>query len=154
VELVVEPDAGRCSAEEVVIVGEALPDRSRISFDGRAVARRNPQRLHRQAARVQQPEDVVIRNDEERGRLGKRRILVEQRGVDVPVRADEGQLAGLVVERARHIPDRRVRIEEPILMQNQRLKVSALQGRFGVGNGSALAAPPDLFKLRTISRFR
>jgi len=70
----------------------------------------------------------VIRSDQQRGWLGEWRILVEQRGIDMTVRADQRQLARLVVKRACDVPNRRVGIEEPILVQDQRLEVSALQG--------------------------
>ena len=46
------------------------------------------------AARVEHPEDVVIRDDQERGRLGKRRVVGQERRVDVPVRADEREARG------------------------------------------------------------
>ena len=70
----------------------------------------------------------MIRDDQQRRRLRERRILVEQRGIDVAVRADKRQLARLVVKRSSHVSNRRIGIEEPILVQDQRLKVSALQG--------------------------
>lgn len=57
----------------------------------------------------------MIRLHEERGRLGERRVLREDAGIDVAVRRDDGQAARFLVERARDAPNRGIRIEKAIL---------------------------------------
>jgi hypothetical protein len=48
-------------------------------------------------------------------------VLGEQARLDVPVRTDERQCARFVVQSAGSSPNRRIGIEEPILVQNQGL---------------------------------
>ncbi|GFJ87625.1 hypothetical protein Prum_012670 [Phytohabitans rumicis] len=45
--------------------------------------------VQRHTARVQQPRHVVIRLDEQRGRVGERDVIAQDPGVDVPVRGDD-----------------------------------------------------------------
>jgi hypothetical protein len=145
VQLVVEPHARRGAAEQVVVLGEAPPDHARVALEGHAagaVARLRP--LHRDAQRfqgdalgVEHPEDVVVGRDEERRGLGERQVVGEEGRVDVAVRADEGQGARLVVERARGAAHRRVRVEEPVGVERQRLAAPGVHGRRGGGGGGA-----------------
>src|SRR5439155_9126357 len=71
VQLVIEPGAGGRAPEQVVVVCEPLPHLARIGLDGRSIPARRPQRLERDAARVQQPQDVVVGLDDQRRGLGK-----------------------------------------------------------------------------------
>src|ERR687888_2221647 len=98
------------------MLGEQLPDLAGIALHRRAVARWDTECLHRYAARVQHAEDVMIGRDDERRRLGERFVLREKPGIDVSVGADEGQIANLLVQRSRRAPNRRIRIEETILV--------------------------------------
>jgi len=115
----------------ISMLGESLPDLTWIRFDGCAVARRDSEGLHRHAARVQHPEDVVVRDDEERGGFGERRVVGEERGLDVSVRTDEGELAGLVIERPCDSPKRWIGIEKPVVVEDERMMDSAPHGTLG-----------------------
>src|SRR5207245_4068592 len=69
VQLVVEPGAGGRAAEQVVVIGEALPHLARIGLDGRSVPARNAEGLERDAMSVQQAQDVVVGLHHQRGGL-------------------------------------------------------------------------------------
>ena len=78
---------------------------------------RNTKRLERHALRVQHPNDVVIRRDDERGRIYKRIVVRKNCGINVPVRRNDRQRTRLIVQRARVTPDCRIGIEVAILVK-------------------------------------
>src|SRR5690625_2746361 len=98
---VVEPGAGRRTEKEVIVVGEDLPHRARVGVDGATVAAGNPELVECDPLRVQHPEDVVIRRDQEGCRLRERFVVGQQRRRHVPVRTNERQVLDLVEEFAR-----------------------------------------------------
>ena len=121
-QLVVEPDGGRRRAKEMVVLGESPPDPPWVSLDlTAAAAARNAERLEGETARIEHPQDVVIRRDEERGGVRERRVLREQLRVDVAVRADERKGLRLGVQIARDPADGRVGVEETIFVKTERL---------------------------------
>src|SRR5438067_3480211 len=121
VKLVIEPNPRRRAPKQIVMLTERLPDSPWISLDGRSVAHRDAQRLHRDAARVEHAKDVVIGRDNQRRWLGKGRVVVEQARLDMTVRAHQWKRTDLLVETTRHASDRRIGIEEPIRVQHQSL---------------------------------
>jgi len=60
----------------------------------------------------------VVRNDDQRGGLGKGRVLRQEARVHVTVRTDERQVAGFLVQGARDASDRRIGIEEAVVFEN------------------------------------
>src|SRR5258708_29709900 len=100
-ELGVEPRPRRCGAEQVVMAGEELPDLPWVALDRRSIPARDAERFERNAARIQHAQDIVIRDDDQRRRLGKGAVLGEEARVYVPVRTDERERANLLVQNAR-----------------------------------------------------
>src|SRR6266404_9787283 len=70
IELVLEPGTRRGRAKESPVIRERLPDFARIALGvrGLAVHRSDAERLEWHAAGVQQPQDVMVRRDDERSR--------------------------------------------------------------------------------------
>ena len=97
---VFEPHPGRRSPEEVVVLRKQTPDRAGIGFDGSSVDPGNPQFLERDALAVEHPEQVVIRDQEQRRRIGKGDIVGIPPGIGMPVRADDGEPLDLAVQAA------------------------------------------------------
>src|ERR1019366_2289427 len=63
---------------------------------------RNPQRLQRHALRVQHPENVVVRLDEQRSRIGKRLILGEPARISMTVWRNDRQVANSLIQLHSH----------------------------------------------------
>ncbi len=108
VERMVEPDARRRAAEEMVARGEGVPYLARVAVGRRAIAARNAEFFERHALAVQHPENVVIRRDEQRGRVGERRVVGKPLRIGVAVRAHDRQGRNRRVEAAREVPRRRI----------------------------------------------
>ncbi len=108
-ELVREPGAARRAAKQVEVVREHLPDLPRIRFRRRPIQPRDPEALHRHALRVQHPHEVVIRHDDQRRRVWKRRVLGEHPRVDMPVRAHQREIRDTVIQSRARSRERRAR---------------------------------------------
>ena len=117
-QLIVEPRRCRGAPKQVVVRCEQLPDDARVSLRFGDLSR-DTEILHRDATRVEHPQDVVIGLDDEGRRFRKRRVVGQGFGVNVTVRTDDGQASSLLIEDARHAPDRRIGIEEPVLVQSR-----------------------------------
>ena len=63
-----EPEPGRRAAKQVPVPGEEAPDRARIGLDRAAVLAGDAELLQPHALRIEHPEDVVVRLDEQRRR--------------------------------------------------------------------------------------
>ena len=87
------------------MIAEQLPDPPRVLFDRAAVDARDAQRLHRDALRVEHPDDVVIGDDDERRGIGERLVMREQPRIDVAVRAHQRQPRALGIQRACGLAD-------------------------------------------------
>jgi len=127
VELVVEPGARGGAGKKVEVIREALPDGTRVGFHRAAVEPRDAQVFQPHAPRVEHAEDVMVRDDDERGGFRERRVGSQQTGVHVAVRPDDGQISDLLVERAGDAAARGIRVEEAVGMQ--------FQGFHGMGGG-------------------
>ena len=113
---VVEPGPGRGAAEEMVVLREEAPDPTPVGLNGPAVTPAHAEVLESHALAVQHPEDVVVRHDEEPGRIGKGLVLRVPARVGMPVRRDDGEVAHLVVEPQRHPSSDGIRGKEPVLV--------------------------------------
>lgn len=69
--------------------------------------------------RVEQAEDVVVGLNEEGRRLRERCVFRQNPRIDVAVRRDDGQPVRFFVQRARDTANRGIRIEEPILREDE-----------------------------------
>ena len=102
-QLIRQPEAGRRGAEEVKVLGEALPDAAVVGLDWRANAGRHAQLLQRQALAVEHAQDIVVRHDEELGRCAKAsRRIGQQASRHMAVRADQRQIFDPFVEYPRN----------------------------------------------------
>ena len=95
-----EPHPGRRSPEQVVVLCEQTPDRAGVAFDGSSVDPGDPQLLERDTLAVEHPEQVVIRDQKQRRRIGKGDIVGIPPGVGVPVGADDGKPLDLAIQAA------------------------------------------------------
>src|SRR5689334_21845511 len=77
------------------------------------------ERLHGDTLRVEHPEQVVVRCDQQSGRLGKGPILRQERRIDVAMRADQGQTTHLFIEGAGGPAHGRLGVEETIRMEGK-----------------------------------
>ena len=68
--------------------------------------------------RVEHAEDVVIRHDDQPGRIREWRVLGEHPGVDMSVGTDERQVLDVLVQGSRRLADGRVGIEVPVLIKH------------------------------------
>jgi hypothetical protein len=76
---------------------EQTPDRTGITFDGSSVDPGNPKLLERDTLAVEHPEQVVIRDQKQRRRIGKGDIVGIPPGIGVTVGADDRQVSDLAV---------------------------------------------------------
>ena len=109
---IVEPHAGGRAAKQIVVVGEDAPDASRIFRLGNA----DFQIFERDALTVQHAVDVMVRLDEECGRVGKRLVVRKPRGLRVPVRADDGKITNACIQLLCDAARSRVCRKKPINM--------------------------------------
>ena len=104
------------------MLGEELPDFPRIRLDGLAVPPRDAERLEGNSPGVQHPQDVVVGLNDQRRGLGKGRVLGEDPRIDVPVRSHDGEVPGLLVQRARRAPGRGIGIEAAVFVKDERVR--------------------------------
>ncbi len=94
------------------MIGKDLPDLSVIRFHRLAITGRYAERFQRDALGIEHAEDVVVGDDEQVGWRAQRGIFGKQARIDVPVRADQGQVSHPGVELARHAALGGVRIKK------------------------------------------
>ena len=75
------------------MICEDLPDLAVVGLHCDAIPRRHTQRLQRDALRIEHAEDIVVGDDEQLGGSPQRGVFGKQARVDVPVRADQGQVS-------------------------------------------------------------
>src|SRR3954464_3791339 len=118
-QLVLYPGSCRCRPEESPVIGKCLPDLSRIRFGRRrrGIECSDAKRLHWNPPGVKQPQDVMVRGDEERRGIRECIVGCEQPRVDVPVWRDDRQRARLIIDVARVPANCRIGIEVSILVE-------------------------------------
>ena len=114
---VVEPEPRRGAAQQVVVLGEAAPDRSSVGLGLATVGTGNAEVGERHALRAEHAEDIVVGDDEELRRVGEGQVLGVPARVGMAVRADDRQVAYLGVERARKAPHRGIGWKQAIRIQ-------------------------------------
>ena len=116
---VVEPHLCRSGAKEKPVLCEQAPDFPRILFDRPAVCSRDPERFKRYALAVQHAKDVMIRNDQQRRRIGKRFVVGKPLRIRMPVRADYRQHPNFGIRPPGDGALRRIGREQPVLVKTQ-----------------------------------
>jgi hypothetical protein len=116
-ELRLEPEPDRRPAVRGPVRAQQPPCGARVLLGQRTLA--DPERIDRDARRVQHPGDVVVRRDEQRCRVAERGVGEQDPGIDVPVRGDDRQLPHRVVEPPRDGADARIGGEESVGVQAQ-----------------------------------
>ena len=94
----IEPHPRRRTAEQVIILREASPDRARACLDRFTVEPGYPQFFERDTLAVEHPENVMIWHDQQLRRIGELRVRREPGGIGMPVRAQDGQVPDSIVE--------------------------------------------------------
>jgi hypothetical protein len=92
VERVIEPDARRRSPEERMVAGENVPDLARILLDRSTVAPRDAEILEAHTLAVEHPENIMVRCNEQRRRIGERCVVGEPLRIGMPMRAHDRQI--------------------------------------------------------------
>jgi hypothetical protein len=86
-----QPEPRRRAAEQVPVVREQPPDRPGVGLDRGTGTAGHAEAGDRDALAEQHPGDVVVRHDEQPGRVGERLVVGQQAGIDVAVRRDQRQ---------------------------------------------------------------
>ena len=118
-EHMIEPQPRGRAAEQVIVGCEQPPRRARIGCR-RAVAIGYAQRGKRDALAVEHAIDIMIRREQQAGRIGPRRIVGEPARIGVAVRADDRRIGDGGVKRPRDIARAGIRREQSVGVQLQR----------------------------------
>ena len=116
-ELGAEPVPGGGSFEQGPGPAELAPDGAGVRFRGV----RCPQPVQRNAAGVDQPGDVVVRADQQRCRVREGGVVLDDGGVNVPVRGDDGEVLDPAQQFARNAARSGIRGQEPVGVGGNRL---------------------------------
>src|SRR2546429_4657260 len=102
--------ARRVSAfpEQSVVGCKSAPDLARILLDWAAISARDREIFELDALAVEHPENVMVRRDEERGRVGEGLVVGVPLRIGVTMRADDRQLLDRRIEFATEVPLRRI----------------------------------------------
>lgn len=117
----VVPDARRRPAEQVVALSEVSPDHAGVGLDRPAVGARHAQVLQLHALAVEHAKDIVVRGDQQFGRILPVLVQGEPGGIGMAVRADDRQVLDLGVEPSGDGPGGRVGREQAVGVQEERL---------------------------------
>ena len=91
---VIQPDARRGAAKQVVVLGEDVPDLAGVLDDCLS----DSEIVKRDALTVEHPEDVVVRLHEQGGGVRKWSIVSKPSGIGMPVGANDGQVFYMCVQ--------------------------------------------------------
>ena len=116
-----QPKARRGAEEQVPVVGEELPDVARVDVGTGAIAAGNAKGVEIDAARVKHPEDVVVGNDQQFGRVGEGGIVGEPGRIAVAVRGDDRHPVEALVELAGDAPLYRIVGKQPVGIEGGRV---------------------------------
>ena len=106
-ELCLEPPPHRRAAVDVPVRAQQPPHLPGLRLVQRAAA--HTERVQPDPAGMQQPGDVVVRSDEQRGRIQERLVVEQQPRIDVPVRGDDRLVLHGLVEPPGDRADARIR---------------------------------------------
>ena len=85
----------------MIVVCKQTPNLARVLFDGSAINAGHTQILQRDPLRMEHPEHIMIGGDEQLGRVGEGFVFGKPARVGMAVGADDGQIAHLIIKRAR-----------------------------------------------------
>ena len=77
---------------------EILYESGRVAIQPPVPASPTAEALERYAGGVQKPEHIVIRRDQQGGRVAERSVVQQHVGVDMPVRRDDRQISDVVMD--------------------------------------------------------
>jgi hypothetical protein len=117
-ERVIEPDACRRSAKQPVIAAN-VRQILRASCSTAPPSRRDREVFELDALAIEHPENVMVRRDEERGRVGEGLVVGVPLRIGVTMRADDGQILDRRIECATQVPLHRVGGEQAIGVQRK-----------------------------------
>ena len=120
VERVIEPEARRRSPEKRIAVGENVPDLARVLLDRSTVAPRNAEVLEADALAIEHPEHIMIRRNEQGGRIGERCVVGEPLRIGMPMRAHDRQVLHRRVQCAGERALARLRGEQTVGIELER----------------------------------
>ncbi len=94
-----------------------MPDGAGVRLGGIGA----PQPVQWNAAGVDQAGDVVVRADQQRCRVRKGGVVLDDSGVNVPVRGNDGEVLDALQEVARNAARSGIRGQEPVWVGGNRL---------------------------------
>ena len=113
----VQPQPGRCAAEQMVVFGKAAPDRAHVRLGRPSIERQYSERLVGDSLADQHAQDVMVGPDQQRGRIGERRVGCKPLGIAMPVRADDRQATDAAMDLACDRPGCRIGGKKPVGVQ-------------------------------------
>src|SRR5262249_12582861 len=111
-QLVRQPHARRRAAKQMEVFGEGLPDFAVVGLHRAAVNARYAERFHRDALRVEHPENVVVGNEQQIS--GRAEWIIrggEHPRINMAMRADQRLVGDLAIETQRDLFLSRIWIE-------------------------------------------
>ena len=117
-ENMIEPKARGRAAKQVIVRGEGAPGFTSVSCR-LAIAPRDGERVKPHTLAVEHPENVMVRLQQQLGRLAPGAIVGEPSRISMPVRADNRQPGDLGVERARDRPLRGIARKQAVGVKNK-----------------------------------
>ena len=118
-ESVIQPHARRSGAEQVIVRGKDAPDLAAVRLRPAAVSARHAEAFQLDALRAEHAEDVVIRGDEELGRVRKGIVFCKPARVRMTMRADDRQILHAFVKAARNAADTGFNGEQSVRIQQR-----------------------------------
>ena len=128
----IQPEPRGGAAEQVVMRGKTPPDGTRIGLDRRPVAGRHTQILHAQPLSIEHAEDIVVRHDEQLGRIKEGLVFGIPARVGMAVGRDDRQAGDAVIEPAGDGPRGLGRGKQPVRMAETVLRPRQSQWRHHV----------------------
>ncbi len=151
-EHMVQPDRGRRAAEQAHVLGQQAPGLAGLGPD-LAGAVRHAELLQRDALAEQHAVEIVVRRQQQAGRVGERRVGREPLRIGMPVRADDRQAGHIVIQTPRDRPDLGFGREKTIRIKLQRPGHRPLP-RYWLANVLALEVTGVICLRNPLSRVR
>ena len=104
----IKPDGRGCAAKQMVMRGEALPDRAWILFSFTPVGPQHAKIGQWHTLACQHTEQVMIRNHQKLCRVRKALVLGKPAWLAMAVRADDGKVPDAFIESPRHVTKARI----------------------------------------------
>ena len=141
---VVQPELRRSSPEEVVVLGELVPDLPALHLQRGTVQRLDAQRFHGDTLAVQQAQQIVVVGDQLASRVARPGVLRQHGGVAVAVRAHDRQVPGGFVQPTGDLSCPGIGGEEAVFVEHHCKALQTVEKHATLDSRSARARWPFL----------